>query len=339
VKEALFYKKIEDKKVKCNLCARGCIIEEGKTGVCGVRKNIDGKLYSLVYGKVIALAIDPIEKKPLFHFHPGARVLSFGTIGCNFMCEYCQNWDISQMREEIVGEEISPERMVEIAINNKVDGITYTYNEPTIFMEYAMDVAKIAKKQKFFNTFVSNGFMSEESAEAAAKFLDAITIDFKGSGKKDFLIKYAHIPSEEPIFRTLQIMKEHKVHIEITDLIVPKVGDSIEDARKLIRWVVENLGEDVPMHFLRFYPAYRMLDFPITPTETLEKIIEVAKEEGVKYAYIGNIPGHKYENTYCPYCGELLIERYGFDILKNKIKNGKCPKCGKKISGVFDVKH
>ncbi|MGB9703394.1 MAG: AmmeMemoRadiSam system radical SAM enzyme [Candidatus Micrarchaeia archaeon] len=335
MKEALFYKKLKNKEVKCNLCARGCIIKEGSTGVCGVRKNIDGKLYSLVYGKVIALALDPIEKKPLFHFYPGARVLSFGTVGCNFMCEYCQNWDISQTRE-IMGEEISPEEMVEKAIEVKAKGITYTYNEPTIFMEYAMDTAKIAKKEKLFNTFVSNGYMSEEAAKEASKFLDAITIDFKGSGDRNFLIRYAHVPSEEPVFNTLKIMHEAKVHVEITDLIVPKVGDDLEKARKLIKWVVENLGDEVPMHFLRFFPMYRMLDFPITPTETLEKIVKIAKEEGIKYAYIGNIPGHKFENTYCPYCGELLIERYGFEIIKNKIQNGKCPKCKKRISGVFN---
>jgi len=289
-------------------------------------------VYSTAYGRIAALNIDPIEKKPLFHFKPGARMLSLGTVGCNFNCLYCQNWDISHTRE-LSGEEILPKELVDMAINYGVDGITYTYNEPTIFMEYAIDVAKEARKKGLFNTFVTNGYMTPEAAELASKYIDAMTVDFKGNANTQFARKYISIFSDDPIFETLKVLKKNKVFIEITDLVVPNVGDSIDDAKRLISWILENLGPEVPIHFLRFHPDFKMLDLPLTPEKTLVKHYRLAKEMGMKYVYIGNMPGHKYENTYCPKCGALLIKRFIFDILEYNITDElKCPRCGEKIN-------
>jgi pyruvate formate lyase activating enzyme len=331
-KEGLLYKTIQNNRAICNLCARRCNIPEGGIGFCGVRKNIDGKVYSTAYGKIAALNIDPIEKKPLFHFKPGARMLSIGTVGCNFNCLYCQNWDLSHTRE-LFGEEILPKELIDMAINYGVDGITYTYNEPTIFMEYAIDVAKEARKKGLFNTFVTNGYMTPEAAELASKYIDAMTVDFKGNANTQFARKYISIFSDDPIFETLKVLKKNKVFIEITDLVVPNVGDSIEDAKKLVSWILENLGPEVPIHFLRFHPDFKMLDLPLTPEKTLVKHYKLAKEMGMKYVYIGNMPGHEYENTYCPKCGALLIKRFIFDILEYNITDElKCPRCGEKIN-------
>lgn len=335
--EARFYEKLGRKGVRCNLCSRRCSIPDGAVGACGVRKNIGGKLYSLVYGKIAAIAIDPIEKKPLFHFHPNSEVLSFGTVGCNFFCKYCQNWDLSQNRE-VQGKNISPEEMVGLALEYNVSGITYTYNEPTIFMEYAQDVAKISRSKKFFNTFVSNGYMTEEAAKEASKFLDAVTIDVKGNASQKFVQEYIGIPSEDPIFTNLEIFYKAGLHIEITDLIIPKVGDDLKEAKKFLERILNELSPSIPIHFLRFYPAYKMLDFPPTPAETLEKLYKLAKDIGFEYVYVGNLP-NPHEDTYCPKCGELLIKREGFDVIFNKIVDGKCPKCGAKIYGWFDGKH
>ncbi|MGC8699917.1 MAG: AmmeMemoRadiSam system radical SAM enzyme [Candidatus Micrarchaeia archaeon] len=331
-KEGVLYESLPGGRAICNLCARRCNIPDGGTGFCGVRKNKNGKIYSTIYGKIAALNIDPIEKKPLFHFKPGARMLSIGTVGCNFNCQYCQNWDLSHEHKPI-GEEIMPGKLIELGLKYGVDGITYTYNEPTIFMEYALDAAKEAKKHKLFNTFVTNGYMTPESAELAAKHIDAMTVDFKGNASTGFARKYISVLSDDPIFETLKILKEKKVFIEITDLIVPKVGDSLEDAKKLITWIHDNLGPDTPIHFLRFYPAFKMQNFPETPAETLEKHHDLAKEIGMNYVYVGNVPGHEYENTYCPHCGALLIKRFIFDILEYNITDDlRCPKCGEKIN-------
>ena len=331
-KEGVLYNTLPSGRAVCNLCARRCNIPEGGIGFCGVRKNIGGKVYSTIYGKIAALNIDPIEKKPLFHFKPGASMLSIGTVGCNFNCLYCQNWDISHTREHF-GEEIMPDKLVELGLKYKVDGITYTYNEPTIFMEYAIDVAKEARRHKLFNTFVTNGYMTPEAAELASNYIDAMTVDFKGDANTKFARKYITIFSDDPIFETLKVLKEKKVFVEITDLVVPKVGDSLDDAKKLIEWIRDNLGDETPIHFLRFHPDYKMMDIPATPVETLERHYKLAKELGMKYVYLGNVPGHKYENTYCPKCGTLLIKRFIFDVLEYNITNDlKCPKCGAKIN-------
>ncbi len=330
--EAKHWVALAENKVKCNLCHRRCIISEGATGVCGVRKNINGKLYTLVYGKLTSANIDPIEKKPLFHFNPGAGVLSISTVGCNFMCKFCCNWVISQMKD-IVGRSTTPDEVVNWAIKYGANGISYTYNEPTIFYEFMLDTAKIAKKHGLFNTMVTNGYMTPEALEELAPYMDAATVDFKGSGNIDFYRKFMGVPDPTPIYETLIEMKKLGIFIEITNLIVPEVGDSIEDLRKLVKWIIENLGDEIPFHVLRFHPDYQMTEYPPTPVPTLEKAAKVALEEGLKYVYIGNVPGHKLEHTYCPECKTVLVKRFGFDILEwNLTENMTCPKCGYRVN-------
>jgi len=335
-KLGILYTSIANKRAVCNLCARRCNIPEGSLGFCGVRKNIDGKIYSTAYGEIAAINLDPIEKKPLFHYKPKATMLSLGTNGCNFNCQYCQNWDLSHQRD-VKTTEISPELAVEMAKRYKADGISYTYNEPTIFMEYALDTAELAHKNKLFNTFVTNGYMTPEAIDVAAGKIDAMTVDFKGNANTKFAMRYISIISEQPIFSSLLAMKEKHMFIEITDLIVPKVGDSLDDAKILIKWIYDNLGPNTPIHFLRFYPHYKMQDFPPTPVATLERHYRLAKKIGMKYVYVGNVPNNKYENTYCPNCGNLLIERSGLDIINYNItEDKKCPKCGEKVEIMFN---
>jgi pyruvate formate lyase activating enzyme len=264
---------------------------------------------------------------------PGTKIFSIATTGCNWLCAYCQNFDISQ-RRKVEGIEVTPEEVVEVAIRYGSHGIAYTYNEPTIFMEFAHDIGVIARRRGLINVFVTNGYWTPDSVRMASEFLDAATVDFKGNGEVNFLRRYVGIPDPEPIFQTLLEIKEKtRIHIEITDLVVPEVGDDLNAARKLVRWIHDNLGPDTPVHFLRFHPDYKMMHLPWTPVETLERHWKVAKEEGMNYVYIGNVPGHPYESTYCPGCGELVVERYGFDIVDWRLtKDNRCPACGYKIA-------
>ncbi|MCW6159363.1 MAG: AmmeMemoRadiSam system radical SAM enzyme [Thermoplasmatales archaeon] len=329
MKEAYLYSNVQG-KVRCTACNRYCLLGEGQTGFCGIRKNIGGRLFLLSYGRAASLAIDPIEKKPLYHYLPGGRVLSLSSSGCNWSCSYCQNYEISQ-RKEIMGEYLTPEDIVKIAMNSGADGISYTYNEPTIFAEYAHDIGVVARKRGLFSTYVSNGYESAESIPYLAEFLDAISIDFKGNGNDMFGRKYIGILSYTPVFDTLKRLKNAGIYTEVTDLVVPVngLGDNQEDARTLSRWIMDNLGPDTPLHFTRFHPDYRMRDVPPTPVETLERHHAIAKEEGLKFVYIGNVPGHPLENTYCPNCGNELVRRYEFRIKKYKITpEGRCPFCG-----------
>lgn len=329
MKEAYLYSNVQG-KVRCTACNRYCLLGKGQTGFCGIRKNIDGRLFLLSYGRAATLAIDPIEKKPLYHYLPGGRVLSLSSSGCNWSCSYCQNYEISQ-RREIMGEYLTPEEIVKIAMNGGADGISYTYNEPTIFAEYAHDIGILARKHNIFSTFVSNGYESEEAVPYLSEFLDAISIDFKGNGNDTFGRKYIGILSYTPVFDTLKRLKNAGIYTEVTDLVVPVkgIGDNQEDARTLSRWIRDNLGPDTPLHFTRFHPDYRMRDVPATPVETLERHHAIAKEEGLKFVYIGNVPGHPLENTYCPNCGNELVRRYGFQIKKYEITpEGRCPFCG-----------
>lgn len=332
MKEAFLYSSIGD-RVKCTACSRYCILKDGQAGFCGVRKNIGGKLYLLAYGRAAALAVDPIEKKPLYHYLPGARVLSLSTSGCSWSCKYCQNYDISQ-RREITGEYLSPEEVVKLAMDSGSDGISYTYNEPSIFAEYARDIGILAKKHNLFSTYVTNGYESAEAVPYLREFLDAISVDFKGNGNDLFGRKYIGIVSYAPVFETLKRMKQAGIYTEITDLVVPAagLGDNLDDARTLSRWIRDNLGPETPLHFTRFHPDYMMMDVPMTPVDSLEKHHEIAKEEGLKFVYIGNVPGHPLENTYCPNCGLELIRRYGFEIIRYDVtKEGRCPHCGEDI--------
>lgn len=296
-----------------------------------VRENMKGKLFSLNYGKIVGLNVDPIEKKPLFHFFPGSSAMSYACFGCNWRCSYCCNWMISHDQlPNTQGEYHEPEDIANLAVKNNCRTVSHTYTEPTIYYEFARDVAKLARKKNIRNTFVTNGYMTVEALEGF-KHLDAVTVDFKASADPDFLRKYSQVMLPEPIFEFLKELRRLKIHTEITDLIIPKVGDDIEKFRKLVKWVVDELGTDVPFHIIRFFPNYKMLDISSTPVATLEKFAEEARKLGLNYVYVGNVPGHKYENTYCPSCKELLIERIGFDSRIVNLKNDKCGKCGERI--------
>ncbi|HXW37927.1 MAG TPA: AmmeMemoRadiSam system radical SAM enzyme [Nitrososphaerales archaeon] len=318
-------------KVKCTACARYCQIGEGQVGLCGVRGVVGGRLYLLVYGKVIAGHIDPIEKKPVVHYRPGSKIFSIATTGCNWLCSYCQNADISQ-RRRVEGIDATPEEIVDKASAYGCEGLAYTYNQPTIFMEYARDVGRIARARGIFNIFVSNGFDTPDTVNLTKDFLDCITVDFKGSGETSFVRRYIGIPSADPIFQNLLDLKERtKVHIEITDLIVPNVGDDLVAAERLCRWVYDRLGPDTPVHFLRFHPDYKMMDLPLTPVETLERHHAIGKRAGLNYVYIGNVPGHPAENTYCPGCGRVLVGRMSYEITEYNLDDqNKCSFCGYK---------
>ena len=324
------YETLENGWVRCKLCYRYCKLPPNTFGVCGVRANINGKMYTLVYGLLTAANVDPIEKKPLFHYEPGSAVFSISTAGCNFFCKFCQNWEISQIRrDQIYGKYVPPEKLIKMAKSMNADGISFTYNEPTIWFEYVYDVAKLAKKEGLFTTMVTNGYMTPEAIRKLGNLIDAVTVDFKGGGNKEFYKRFIAVPDPERIFDSLLEMKRQGWFIEITNLVVPKYGDKEEDIRRLARWIVENLGPETPFHLLRFHPDHLLRNLPPTPVETLERLAKVAKEEGLWYVYIGNVPGHPLENTYCPKCGELLIERYGFYILKwNLTEDNRCPKCG-----------
>lgn len=334
VSEARLWSSIDGGKVKCNLCHRRCTIPPGNYGACGVRYNCNGRLYTLVYGLLTAANPDPIEKKPLMHFNPGSHVFSISTVGCNFFCKFCQNWVLSQTRrDKSFGELYTPEEVVEQAIMSGCQGISYTYNEPTIFFEFMYDTAKIAKKRGLFNTMVTNGYMTEEAVNELAPYIDAATVDFKGGGNREFYRKFIGVSDPEKIFDTIIVMKEKGWWIEITNLVVPKYGDKEDDIRRLAKWIIENLGDETPFHLLRFHPEYLLQDVPPTPRETLEKLAKIAEEEGLKHVYIGNLWGHPKEHTYCPNCGALVIKRYGFYIEEwNLTEDNRCPKCGYKLN-------
>ena len=331
-KEAILYEKLPDDKVRCTACARYCEIKKGQIGLCGIRGNVDGKLDLFVYGKVISGHVDPIEKKPVIHYYPGSKIYSIATTGCNWLCKYCQNSDISQ-RRKVEGIDMTPEEVVDTAIKYGAQGIAYTYNEPSIFIEFARDCGIAARKKGLKNIFVSNGYDTPESVKMMGEFLDAITVDFKGSAEPEFIRKFIGVPDPQPIFDTLlEIRDKTKIHVEITDLIVPKVGDNLEYARKLSKFIYDEFGPEMPMHFLRFHPDYKMMDYELTPLKTLEKHYQIAKEEGLKYVYLGNVPGHPWEHTYCSECNNIVVKRYGFDIQGwNMDKNNKCNFCGNQI--------
>jgi len=332
-KEATLYEPLPGGRVRCTACARYCNIPEGKIGLCGIRGNVDGKLWLFVYGKLIAGHIDPIEKKPVTHYMPGSKIFSVATTGCNWLCHYCQNFDISQ-RRKIEGLDVTPEKVVEMTKRYRCQGLAYTYNQPTIFMEFAHDIGEQARKAGLINIFVSNGYDTPETVGLMRDFLDCITVDFKGSGETNFVRKYIGIANADPIYQTLlDIRDQTDVHVEITDLIVPEIGDSPDATKKLSEWVYDNLGPDTPIHFLRFHPDYKLMYLPWTPVETLEKCHTIAKEVGLNYVYIGNVPGHPLENTYCPECGGVVVKRMGFDIANWYMdEHNRCAHCGNKIA-------
>lgn len=293
VKEALLYEKLNTKKVKCGLCNHRCIIDNGKRGVCGVRENKEGKLYSLVYGKVIAENIDPIEKKPLYNFLPGTESLSIATVGCNFKCLHCQNADISQfskqgtMNSEQFGKNLSPEEVVRHALKNDCPSISYTYTEPTIFLEYALDCMKLAHRKGLKNIWVSNGYMTKEALDLVAPYLDAINVDLKAFTEKFYQeVCGARL---KPILKNLKEIKKKKIHLEITTLIIPGKNDSERELKQIAEFIKKELGQDTPWHVSRFFPYYKMNDLPATPVEKIHQAVKIGKEAGLKYVYAGNV--------------------------------------------------
>ena len=334
MKEAYLYKKLAEKKVQCQNCAHYCAILPGKRGICGVRENIDGKLFALNYGKAIAVNIDPIEKKPFFHFLPGSYSLSIATVGCNLKCANCQNYDISQgfkESKEIPGENLPPKEIVEIALKNKLPSISYTFTEPTIFLEYALDTMKLAKKAGLKNNFISNGFMSPESAKLVIPYLDANSIDIKGF-TDEFYQKICGARLQ-PILDTAKLMKKSGAWIEITTLVIPTLSDSEEMFKDIANFIKTELGPETPWHISQFSGAisWKLKHIPETPVETLKKAWQIGKEAGLKYVYTGNVPGLPSEDTFCPKCNALVIDRTNY-IIHRLDKDGKCPKCGEDLN-------
>ncbi len=334
-REAMFYERLKDNKVRCNICFRHCIIYEGKRGFCRNRENRKGKLYNIVHSKPSAVQIDPIEKEPLYHFLPGTNILCIGTAGCNFRCSFCHNWHLSQRSLEEMYQyyEYSPEDIIKLARKYKCPTISFTYNEPIAFYEYVYDIAKLAKKEGIRVIFHTNGSFNPEPLRELLKYVDAVTVDWKGFSKRFYqeLLK----ADVEPVTKSLKVIKEEGKHLEIVNLIIPGYNDAEEDIRDMCLWIRDSLTPDVPLHFSRFFPNYKLTNISPTPVKTLEKAHQIAKEVGLHYVTIGNCPGHKYNSTFCPKCGKRLIHRRHFAVLENLIKEGKCPKCSFKISGVW----
>jgi pyruvate formate lyase activating enzyme len=335
VHDALLYAKETDRRVRCALCAHRCRIEEGARGVCGVRENRTGNLYSLVYGRVIAENVDPIEKKPLFHFLPGSRSFSIATAGCNFSCTFCQNHDISQLpRNEnpIVGRERTPAQIVEAARQSGCGSISYTYTEPTIFFEFAWDTAGIAREMGLRNIFITNGYMTSEALELLGPRLDAANVDLK-SFRDDFYKKQCGARLQ-PVLESLRKMKEIGVWVEVTTLLIPGLNDTEGELRDLAGFIC-SLGAETPWHISRFHPRYRMTGAPPTPVVSIHRAAAIGKAAGLMYVYSGNLPGDAGENTFCSRCGHLLIDRYGFTVDRLDLKGSACPRCGAPLQGVF----
>ncbi len=332
--EAKFYKKLEGGGIECNICPRHCQVTDLERGYCGTRENRKDKYYTLVYGLPCALNIDPIEKKPFYHFHPGTTALSLATAGCNVNCKFCQNWEISQSRpEQTKNLDISPESLIEICRQRKIPTIAYTYTEPVIFYEYMYDTALKAKKDNIKSVMITGGYIDEKPLDELMVQLDAIKVDLK-SIREDY---YKETVGGElkPILDRLIQMKKNGIWLELVYLIVPTLNDSDAEFKELAVWIKSNLGVDVPLHFSRFYPNYLLRNLPATPIETLERAYEICRSEGLQYVYLGNVAGHKAESTFCAKCGEIIIKRHGYRIQKINLNNNKCKKCNEIIPGRF----
>jgi len=335
MKEAMFYRPLEEAKVRCFLCNHHCIISPSKRGICGVRENREGKLFSLVYGRAISANVDPIEKKPIFHLLPGSTSLSIATAGCNFRCLQCQNHEISQMPAEqkrIEGRVIPPAEIVSLARQHRCQSISYTYTEPTIYFEYAYEAATLASQERIKNIFVTNGYMTEEAIRMIQPYLDGANVDLKSYQEKFY--KEVCGAKLGPVLDNLKLMKELGIWVEITTLVIPTLNDSDKEFEEIAQFIL-SLGEGVPWHLSAFYPTYKMLNLPRTPAKTLHRAREIGMKTGLRYVYCGNIPGQGGEDTFCPGCGRGVIQRMGFQVVKNDVVGGVCRHCQAKIEGVW----
>lgn len=336
MKLALFQEPKEGGKVLCGLCSHRCLIAPGHRGICAVRENLDGTLFSLVYDRIIARNIDPIEKKPLFHFLPGSISFSIATPGCNFRCKHCQNADISQLPRDrggmVPGEPVSPAEIVEAALRHRCASISYTYTEPTIFFELAYDTAKLARKAGLKNVFVTNGYITPEALREISPFLDAANIDLKGF--TDDFYKNVCGARLQPVLDSIRLYRELGIWLEITTLVIPGHNDSENELRQIAQFI-RSVDEGVPWHVSRFHPTYKLIDQPVTPVKTLKHARRIGLEAGLRYVYEGNIPGEG-EETVCWSCEKQLVKRYGFSVEVNNVKDGKCGSCGAKIDGVWE---
>lgn len=330
----MFYQKLANNVVSCQLCPHRCTIAESESGFCRVRKNNSGKLYSMVYGRPCTVDIGPIEKAPLYHFIPGHRRLCLATVGCNLRCKYCHNWQISQSSPGQLREhDMSAEDIVNEAIRRGVKSVSFTYTEPTIFYEYMYDISRIAKRRGLKTSIVSNGFINSEPLRKLIPYLDAVKIDLKAFNENFYRdISSARL---KPVLETLKVLKEENKFFEMVNLIVPTLNDDSDEIRNMCEWINKSLGSNTPIHFSRFSPTYKLTNLPSTPVSTLEEAVKIAFAAGLKYVYIGNVPGHKHNSTYCPECRERLIHRTHFSVLSNNLQNGNCQFCGYRIHGIW----
>ncbi|MCZ7602225.1 MAG: AmmeMemoRadiSam system radical SAM enzyme [Melioribacteraceae bacterium] len=335
MKEANWWETQENRKILCTLCPRYCTIGVGQKGFCFIRENIDGKLYSTGYGRPTGFAVDPIEKKPLSHFYPGTDVLSFGTAGCNLGCKFCQNWTISKSKyDDLHSLEASPEDVIKIAKKYKTPSIAFTYNDPTIFGEYVIDISKLAREEGINSVMVTAGYIDKEARKDVYKYIDAANVDLKAFTEQFYhKITFSHL---NDVLDTLYWLKhETDIWFEITTLLIPDENDSPEEIQKMCDWILENLGDEIPLHFTAFHPDFKMLDKTRTPASTLNMARSIALKSGIKYVYVGNVHNLEGQTTYCPNCNEPLIIRDWHSVIDNKLKDGKCWKCNAKIAGRF----
>ena len=336
VREAMYYDKLPGKRVECTLCPRKCRVADVERGWCGVRENRGGKYYTLVFSRVCAAHVDPIEKKPLFHYLPGTRAFSIATAGCNMECKFCQNWEISQFRPEQVGAEYAPpEAIVRTARRYDCPTIAYTYSEPVVFYEYAYETSRVARQAGVGSVMITNGYIQKEPLLKICQLLNGIKIDLKGFTERFY--RDACRGELKPVLEVLETLATLKIWLEMVILIIPTLNDSEAEIRGMSQWIHRNLGDDVPVHFTRFHPMYKIKNLPATPVRTLEHCREIAREAGLHYVYIGNVPGHEGENTYCPRCQRVVIRRIGYTIVENHLQNGHCRFCQQAIAGVWKI--
>jgi pyruvate formate lyase activating enzyme len=334
-REARYYEKLPGGRVRCMLCPRNCVVGEGERGYCRVRRNLEGTYYTLVYGRVCAYHIDPIGKKPFFHFLPGTDALSLATVGCNMACKFCQNWEISQEKPENVhAYAMYPENIVTAAVEHHTPTIAYTYTEPTVYFELMHDTAEEARRRGIASVMVSAGYTNREPLIALTEVLDGIKVDLKAFN--DSFYRDVCGSRLQPVLDTIKRVRESGTWLEIVNLIIPTLNDDPEDVGRLCRWVRESLGDDVPVHFTRFYPTYKLKNLPPTTVSAVEQARRIAMDEGLKFAYVGNVPaGHPGESTYCPRCGEVVVGRSGYRLLSLHLEDGRCDRCGEAIPGVW----